>query len=40
LCLVFDRRMYGRVGLGEWLPMRLQLTVGAVACCLAAAAAA
>jgi Protein of unknown function (DUF3429) len=40
LCLVFDRRMYGRVGLGAWLPMRLQLTAGAVACCLAAAAAA
>ena len=38
-CFVFDRRMYGRAGLADWLPMRLQLTVGAVACCFAAAAA-
>ncbi len=38
-CFMFDRRMYGRIGLAEWLPMRSQLTAGAVACCLAAAAA-
>ncbi len=38
-CFLFDRRMYGRIGLGEWLPMRQKLTAGAVACCLAAAAA-
>ena len=39
-CFVFDRRAYGRIGLADWLPMRQQLTVGAVASCLAAAAAA
>lgn len=38
-CFLFDRRMYGRIGLAEWLPMRSQLTAGAAACCLAAAAA-
>ena len=38
-CFLFDRRVYGRAGLAEWLPMRGQLTVGAVACCLVAAAA-
>lgn len=39
VCYVFDRRMYGRAGLADWLPMRWRLTVGAVVCCLAAAAA-
>ena len=38
-CYLFDRRMYRRFGLAEWLPLRLQLTIGAVASCLAAAAA-
>lgn len=39
VCFVVDRRLYGRAGLAAWLPMRGQLTAGAVACCLAAAAA-
>ena len=37
LCFVVDRRLYGRAGLASWLPMRLQLTTGAVVCCLVAA---
>lgn len=37
LCYLVDRRMYVRAGLTEWLPMRLQLTLGAVASCLAGA---
>lgn len=39
VCFVFDRRMYERAGLADWLPMRWRLTAGAVVCCLAAAAA-
>lgn len=37
LCYLVDRRMYVRAGLADWLPMRLQLTLGAVASCLVAA---
>jgi hypothetical protein len=32
-CLVADRMTYPALGLGRWLPMRLQLTVVAVASC-------
>lgn len=39
LCFVVDRRLYVRAGLANWLPMRLQLTTGAVVCCLGAAVA-
>lgn len=39
VCLLFDRRTYGRAGLAAWLPMRWRLTTGAVVCCLVAAAA-
>ena len=39
-CWLVDRRLYPRAGLASWLPMRLRLTAGAMASCLAAAAAA
>lgn len=39
VCYLFDRQMYGRAGLAHWLPMRFQLTAGAMACCLVAATA-
>ncbi|MEO5689881.1 MAG: DUF3429 domain-containing protein [Burkholderiaceae bacterium] len=38
-CYVADRRLYPTVGLAAWLPMRLQLTAVAAACCLLGAAA-
>ncbi len=40
ICLVVDRRNYPALGLGKWLPMRLQLTLVAVVCLLAASLAA
>ena len=33
VCYVADRRLYPAAGLAAWLPMRLQLTVGAVVSC-------
>jgi hypothetical protein len=38
-CYVVDRRLYPAAGMAAWLPMRLQLTVIAVASCLVGAAA-
>ena len=38
-CYVADRRLYPREGMASWLPLRLQLTVVAVMCCVAGAAA-
>ena len=32
-CYAVDRRLYRQIGLETWLPMRLQLTVVAVASC-------
>ena len=37
VCQLVDRRLYVRAGMAQWLPMRLQLTLGAVASCLVAA---
>lgn len=38
-CYAADRRLYPGEGLAAWLPMRLHLTVGAVASCVLGAAA-
>lgn len=38
-CYAADRRLYPEAGLGDWLPMRLQLTIVAAASCLLGAAA-
>ncbi len=38
-CYLADRRLYPQEGLAAWLPMRLQLTVGAAASCVLGAAA-
>ncbi len=38
LCYAVDRRVYPLHGAAQWLPLRLQLTVGAAASCLAGAA--
>ena len=38
-CYVADRRLYPDMGLGAWLPMRLQLTVVSATSCLVGAAA-
>ena len=38
-CYVADRRLYPEMGLGAWLPMRLQLTVVSATSCLVGAAA-
>ena len=40
LCLAVDRRSYLAYGLGEWLTMRVQLTLVAVVCLLAGSVAA
>lgn len=40
VCYAVDRRVYPRLGLQRWLPLRLHLSVVAAACCAAAAAAA
>lgn len=37
VCFAVDRRVYPRMGLSGWLPMRLQLTTVATASCIAAA---
>jgi hypothetical protein len=37
LCFGVDRVVYPRLGLAEWLPMRLRLTAVAVISCMAAA---
>ncbi len=39
LALLVDRRLYPRLGLQAWLPMRLHLSVGAALSCLAGVAA-
>jgi len=39
VCYLVDRKLYAQAGLGQWLPMRLRLTVvAAVSCVLGAAA--
>lgn len=38
VCWIVDRRLYPACGLGAWLPLRLQLTLGASVCCALAAA--
>ena len=37
LCFVVDRALYRAAGLERWLPLRLQLSAGAVAACVAGA---
>ncbi len=37
VCFVVDRRVYPRMGLSGWLPMRMQLTAVATTSCIAAA---
>ena len=39
VCFVVDRVLYRREGIARWLPLRLTLTVCAIASCLAGAAA-
>jgi hypothetical protein len=37
LCFVVDRALYRAAGLERWLPLRLQLSAGAVSACVAGA---